>query len=149
MGNLVGNSGEIPVAGKAGFSPFPSLPEGEGERESGSREIPTWFPVSHRKVGKTKVGKTAGVTRYIDGKPVTEPAVPCNPWGLTLTHAEVMDGLCELDGHKAVAQRMGISPNTVCNHTAEIRQRMGVTSTLLAVAKWVRWRAGKGRKVVA
>lgn len=149
MGNLVGNFGEIPGAGKAGFSPFPSLPEGEGERESGSREIPTWFPSSHREVGKKKVGKTAGVTRVVDGRRITEPAVLLNPWGLTLTHAEVMDALCELDGHKAIAQRMGIQPNTVANHTAEIRLRMGVTSTTLAAVKWALWRHTEGKEVIA
>jgi DNA-binding CsgD family transcriptional regulator len=80
------------------------------------------------------------VIRIINGERVTEPVVPLNPWGLTLTHAEVMDALCDIGILEIVAQRMKIRPNTVSNHTAEIRQRMGVPSTILAAVKWTLWR---------
>lgn len=89
------------------------------------------------------------VTRVINGKRVTEPAAPLNPWRLTLTHAEVMDALCEVDGQREVAERMGIAPNTVLNHTQEIRKRMGVRSTVRAAVKWALWRQGEGKGVPA
>jgi DNA-binding NarL/FixJ family response regulator len=97
-----------------------------------------------RPPGKAKV-PSASVTRFVDGKRVTEREVPDNPWGLSLTHAEVLEAICQLGSHEAVAELMKIRPNTVSNHTADIRQRMGVSSTILAAVKWTVWRQGEGK----
>lgn len=55
MGNLVGNFEEIPPAGQADFSPFPTPPERGWERENGAPGIPTKVGSGKSEVGNFQV----------------------------------------------------------------------------------------------
>jgi len=141
VGNLVGNSWESSAAGKAGFSPFPSLPEGEGEREIGSPEIPTGKAVSHQPVGKKEMGKVGAARRNC--------AHVRNPWSLTPAEVDVLDAMCEKGTQKGAADRLRCSRGTIGQHMDRIAERMRLPCGLLAVLHWDRWRQGEGKGVPA
>lgn len=80
------------------------------------------------------------------GRPKT---VVQNPWGLTHGEVDTMDELCRLGNSQAVANRLGISYDSVRSALSRAGKKMGIAGQLLMAIKWDRWRQGEGKGVPA
>jgi DNA-binding NarL/FixJ family response regulator len=69
-----------------------------------------------------------------------------NPWNLTERQCEIMDRLATNGCNKQTARELGIQLRTLEVHLITTYRRMQVKNRVLAVAKWVLWRAEQERK---
>jgi DNA-binding CsgD family transcriptional regulator len=69
---------------------------------------------------------------------------PVSPWRLRQSEADAMDCVCLLGCAKAVAKRLGISPETVRSQIRDARRKMDASNVVVAAVRWSRWRAGAG-----
>lgn len=62
-----------------------------------------------------------------------------NPFGLTDSQADVMDGLVRWGASKAVCAELSIVQSTLEQHVSAVVKQMGVTNRMLAVLEWDRF----------
>ena len=61
-----------------------------------------------------------------------------NQWNLSKREEETVDLLCLLGDQGSAAQKMGIRHETYRKNLVNVRRKMGVDNTILAVLKWDR-----------
>jgi DNA-binding NarL/FixJ family response regulator len=84
----------------------------------------TWLPA----------GDTGDVLRLLLRGPGREPAEPQPLGALTARERQVLACLADGAGRREVARRLHMSPNTVRTHVQNLMSKLGVHSTLEAVA---------------
>jgi len=62
-----------------------------------------------------------------------------NPWGLSEKQCNILRALCVSGVDKVVARDIGCTAQTVKQHMALARKRMGTANRVLAVLEWDRW----------